>query len=254
MNYYDTYHQSSSSNYTFQITVDLSDPPYFTHDLTDIQVEAWIASIYTFPSVDEIKIANFTSQFSIDVTRESDIPLPSWITYNSFNLTFKAMIDQIGVTNQTLDVLLSELVSGLSTSYSFSYSIIDDIVVNFQIIPNFNVIYQYSIAQDMSSYWPSESSIKISLHYSSDYDKICIIIFDPTLKVLTIVHNITDYSGALTMTLVATDLWGRKTLSNEFKVNLIQALSPGVTNSLLLILINQNDLNTTYQIPYWLFY
>ena len=56
------------------------------------------------------------------------------------------------------------------------------------------------------------------------------------------------------MTLIATDLWGRKTLSNEFNVNLIQALSPGVTNNLPTIFMNQNDLNTTYQIPSWLFY
>ena len=175
LNYYDTYHQSSPSNYTFQIIVNLSDPPYFNKDLTDIQVEAWIASIYTFPSADETRIANFTPPFSIYVTQESDVPLPSWITYNSFNLTFKAMIDQIGVTNQTLDVSFSESASDLSTSYSFKFSVIDDIVVNFQIIPDFNVIYQYSLAQDMSSYWPSDSSIEISLNYSSYYDKICII-------------------------------------------------------------------------------
>ena len=35
---------------------------------------------------------------------------------------------------------------------------------------------------------------------------------------------------------------------------MIQALSPGVTNSLPAILMNQNDLSTTYQIPSWLFY
>ena len=85
------------------------------------------------------------------------------------------MIDQVGVINQTLDASLSESASGLSTSYSFNYSVIDDIVVNFQTILDFNVIYQFSIAQDMSLYWPSDSSIKISLDYSTDYDQICII-------------------------------------------------------------------------------
>ena len=89
LNYYDIYHQSNPSNYAFQIIVNLSDPPYFNQDLTDMQVEAWKASIYTFPSVDEIKIANFTSQFSIDVTQESDISLNSWITYNLFKLHLK---------------------------------------------------------------------------------------------------------------------------------------------------------------------
>ena len=254
LNYYDTYHQSNPSNYAFQIIVNLSDPPYFTQNLTNMQVEAWKASIYTFPSADVTRIVNFTPQFSINVTQKSKVPLPSWITYSSFNLTFNAMIDQVGVTNQTLDVSLSESASGLSSNYSFNYSVIDNMVVNFLKIPDFNVSDHYSITQNLNSYWPPDSSIKISLDYPSEYDRICVIIFDPTSKVLTIVQNKTDYSGALTMTLIATDLWGRKTLSNQFNINLVGRLSPWVTNSLPTILMNKIDLNTTYKIPSLLFY
>ena len=252
--YYDFYHETTPLNYTFQIEVGLSYPPDFIQNLTDIQAQAWKKFIYYFPDAEENRKVSFTPQFLINVTIDGTTPLPSWINYSSFILTFEAQLEQVGLVNQTLNVVLSEINSGLSTNYTQLYSVIDDIVTTFQTIPNFDVNYEDSVSQNLTSYCPAESSFIISLTYPSEFDKVCLISFDPNTKVLTVTHNITNLYGSINMTLTATDLWGRVTLSNVFVVNLIQALSPSVSNSLPIINMNKADTNITIQIPSWLFY
>lgn len=150
--YYDIYHQTSQSSYTFQIKVDLSYPPDFTESLSNIQVEACKQFVYNFPVAEINKFVSFTPQFSINVTQDGTTALPSWISYSSFLLTFEAQLDKVGLTNQPLSALLSESTSGLSTVYTLTYSVVDNLVMTFSTIPSLSVNFLESMTKDLSSY------------------------------------------------------------------------------------------------------
>ena len=230
LTYYDYLHRNQPKIYEFDIIVAKYSPPYFIEELSDISILYWNKSIFTFPDINFNNYDEYIPHYNISVSMEDDQPLENWIVFEENHITFDPGYNQLSITEVSLKIILSELISSISSSYTLNVMLVNNTSLNyFNSILDYSVSFPSALALNISTFTHTQfpslnifwSSTPIDSNIQKEFD------YKSMIFVLKVTQN---NQALLNWYIIGTDNWGRNFTSNDFKIKIIKRYPPSVTN------------------------